>query len=124
MLAIRDYRASSARAVLRFFSHFFKPVTPDPDHVHWADFAQSLPRAPFIVWLANEVALDLISHRPHHVSIDDLIVCVDDDTACCLQHDAERFLEKQFGLHRYEPRHQRVMVVFRHLIQHKLKMAK
>jgi hypothetical protein len=116
MFAIHESR------VVRYLSHLF--VTPHnllQEHDQWAEFAQTLPRASFIVWLSSEVAAHLLTKKPHNVSLETLIDSVDDDTSDSVQHDAERFLEHQFGLFRYDPNYSRIILVFRHLVQHKLR---
>jgi hypothetical protein len=116
MFAIHEFR------VVRYLSHLFiSPSSPNQEYDHWVEFAQTLPRAPFIVWLANEVAAHLITKKPHNLSLETLIDSVDDDTSDSMQHEAERFLEHQFGLFRYDPNYSRIIVVFRHLVQHKLR---
>lgn len=109
MLAIREYRNfRQSRAVARFLGQLFarRALISDARWVHWTTFAQSLPRALFVVWLANEVVSALAIAQVGSAE---------------LQYEAECFLEQQFGPFRSE----RVILVFRHLIQHRLlKLAK
>jgi hypothetical protein len=122
MVAISESPCHICHRIKHLFSH---PVLDPVDSAHWGMFAQRLPRATFILWLANETASDLISHNTAHSSIADLIVGVDNEDNASgnhYQHDAERFLQTcYFTL--FDHTWRRRIMVFRRLVQHKLKMG-
>lgn len=111
-------------AISRFLREMFSHSRVlDEDEQHWDVFAQNLPRGSFIMFLANEVATDLICDNPQHRSISRLIADVDNDSSVShRQHDAEIYLHHQY-IH-CDPTQQRRIIVFRHLIQCRLKFAK
>jgi hypothetical protein len=116
------FTCPSLPVALRFIQGCLSPapILPEEEQ-HWVEFAQNLGRGPFIMWLANEVATDLIVHNSQHQSIDRMITNVDDD-AGELQHDAEEFLHSQYT--RCDPTRKRRIILFRHLMQCRLKFAK
>lgn len=98
----------------------FHPAPLNEDEVHWDNFAASLPRARFVVWLAYEVATDLAC-KNHGIETD---VLVSDVLAhpSAHQHHAETYLQSHLHLGRLHHTHpHRVIVVFRELIQHRLR---
>ena len=111
-------------AIMRQIKGMFSATPPPPTETeqHWSDYAQALPRGPFIMWLANEVATELICDNPRHLSIDRMISNVDHDAIGLMQHDAERFLHHQYT--RCDPTQQRRIIIFRHLIQQRLKFSR
>jgi hypothetical protein len=109
--------------ILHFLHDIFaaKPVLSD-DELHWSEFCQSLPRGPFIMWLAGEIATELVCRaRQQNDDLDQLIDQIGHGEVA-LQHDAEQFLQKQ----RIEcdPTQVRRIIVFRHLLQLRLRHAK
>jgi hypothetical protein len=117
------FTCPSVPVALRFLQGCLSPAPTLPkEEQHWLEFAQNLARGPFIMWLANEVATDLIVHNPANHSIDTMIADVDSDDVGHLQHDAEEFLHQQYT--QCDPTQERRITVFRHLIQRRLKFAK
>lgn len=119
--------SESHETLFQTITHFFvSPPLDRHEFEHWDRFAQTLPRATFIVWLANEIVIDLLNHNPRHIKIDDMIITVDnedDGSGNHLQHDAERFMKEQYSLF-FDHTWRRRILVFRRLVKHKLRQSK
>jgi len=89
----------------------------------WREQALCRSRCGFVVWLADQVASDLLANRSWHVSIDELVQAVDQSMASELQHDAERFIEKHYftPYPATSPQFYRTLLIFRHCIQKRLR---
>jgi hypothetical protein len=114
--------ATRVAAVSRMIAHFLDPIDEYEDD-QWYAFAQSLPPARFVVWLANEVTTGLVTDTPTD-NIDAVIGAVEDNRTGTLQNDAERFLKQHYGMFHFDSNACRVVLVFRELVQHKLRHSK
>jgi hypothetical protein len=110
--------AFSESAINRFII-FLKPPAPSISDDYWLGFYRSLPPARFIVWLANEVVTVLILTHPY--GIDELVLRVKDNTSSYIQAKAERFIRRRVILLPFRPTPQRITLVFRKIIYHKLR---
>ena len=92
--------------------------------VEWRRQAVQYSRCRFVIWLADQVAVDLLTNRPWGVSTEELVAAVDQSIASELQHDAERFIENHyFAYPCNDPQFYRILLIFRHCIQRKLRQT-
>lgn len=86
----------------------------------WPEQATKQSRCRFVVALADQVAHDLMAHKPRHLTIEDLGRSVADGSAGDVQHCAEHFLRNQYYLFPQDPHYYRLLLIFRHQVQKKL----
>jgi hypothetical protein len=100
------------------------PEDPASPSTEWRRQALKNSRCTFVVWLADQVAHDLLAHCPWRVSTSELIQAIDQGTASELQHDAERFIEKHYYSYpSNNPQFFRTLLIFRHQIQKRLRQT-
>lgn len=110
------------RRLTRFFDQHFRDHPETDRNVEWGEWASRLPRSAFLVWLAGQVADDLITHRRRSDTVEGLLDSISESTSCDLQHQAERFLENHyFGYPSFSPQCSRVIIVFRKVVQRKIR---
>ena len=121
----REHAVIVSTKAVQFLSRLLHtdPILPDQPNQEWCHFSQSLSPARFVVWLANEVASDLMCCR-RQCDIAALIVEVQCNRSGDLQNQAEQFLAAEFGGAYYRPDRQRAIIVFRRLLHHKLQTSK
>lgn len=86
----------------------------------WPEQAKKQPRCRFVVALADEVAHDLMAHKPRHMTTEELAGSVADGSSGDVQHCAEHFLRNYYYLYPHEPHYYRLLIIFRHLVKKKL----
>jgi hypothetical protein len=106
----------------RWRSRFRRTVTTEDVEVEWQEWADRLSHSSFILYLAGQVAADLLA-RKGRATLENLLDAVVDDTACMSQHQAEAFLTRRLGVHVLDANMLRVVLVFRRAVQHKLRQA-
>lgn len=138
MRAFRDLPI--ARAISRIGVYFAEPTMHE--NQIWLGFARSLPPARFVIWLANQVAVDLLTaslRSPRDARAcrfcsmamfcpsaaqrsRDLMAGVEQNESGRFQADAERFLRHRFLLLPCRTAPPRLIIVFRHAICHRLRI--
>lgn len=86
----------------------------------WPEQAKQQSRCHFVMSLADQVAHDLMAHKPRHLPTEELIHSVADGSAGDVQHCAEHFLRNYYYLFPHEPNYYRLLMIFRQLVQKKL----
>jgi hypothetical protein len=103
----------------KFFSYSSEDMYYMNDN--WLQLARRLPRNTFIIWLAYQVADDILKNINHNVKIDDLLNSVDSDSSIATQHSAELFIENYyFGYPSFDPHYQKLIFIFRKILKRKL----
>ena len=87
----------------------------------WPSIAGSRSRCEFVTWLAAEVASDLLANKPRHLPMEALTDSVWTCESSNMQQRAEHFLRNYYYIYPCDPHFPRVLRIFRHLIQKKLR---
>ena len=103
-----------------FWSKFFKPHK-EINCNEWSTWAKRLPKSGFIIWIAGQIANELIDKKIKTASYQMLIESIDDDSSGMLQHQAERFIENYyFGYPSFDPHKDRLIRIFRKIVKRKI----
>jgi hypothetical protein len=93
------------RSVARMIVRFLDPV--EVEQSDWYYFSESLPPARFLVWLANEISLELYLQG------------TDADHVGSLQAEAEQFLVHRYSITGSTP--DRLVLVFRQVLARRMR---
>jgi len=103
--------------------HEFRTNPPTTDEFrYWTDWANRLSTSAFFIWLAGYVADDLLRHKGHSVTTEQLLDSVADDSSSMVQYDAEQFLQRRYISYPFNQRTApKMMRIFRHLVQRQIR---
>ena len=87
----------------------------------WPSLAHRQSRCAFISWLADEVAHDLLANKPWKLPMEALTDSVWTCESSNMQQRAEHFIRNYYYAYPSDPHFPRVLRIFRHLIQKKLR---
>ena len=102
------------------FQSWLHPPAPTPMS-DWRHLASKQSRCAFVTWLADEVAYDLLANKPRHLPMEELTDSVWTCESSNMQQRAEHFLRNYYYIYPCDPHFPKVLRIFRHLIQKKLR---
>jgi hypothetical protein len=118
--------SKSLKQLAKVWQKFSDPLAgkanQQPMREHWLEWARRLPKSAFVVWLAGQVADDMLRHiNVKRTNLAALSGAVDSDMTGTVQHSAERFLENYFfGYPSFEPQCRQMIQAFRKIVKRKL----
>lgn len=97
------------------------PVPPE----NWPILAGQQPRCVFVKWLAEQVAQDILANKPRALPMETLNQSVWNGSSSAMQQRAEHFLRNHYYTYFMidQDHYHRLLVIFRHLIQKKLRSS-